>query len=100
MIITVTKFKLQRLADYPRFFLATYQAFRQARKSTGIIKLRIDPIGLRTVTAWKTRQNMAEFRNSGAHLAAMKKSAQFGKIHSCTWETESLPTWKEAIRML
>lgn len=100
MIITATKFRLTNPATYPHFFVITYRAFRQAKNSPGIVQLKINPFSLRTLTAWKSREDMINFRNNGAHLEAMKQSAKFGKIDSFTWDAESLPTWADAMRKL
>ena len=97
MIITKTQFKLESWRRYPEFFVYTYRAFEQAKHSKGIIRMKINPVTLRTITAWKSREDMLAFRNSGAHLEAMKKSKSFGTIKSLTWEAENFPTWKQAI---
>lgn len=97
MIISVTKFELSSWRRYPEFFRLTYRVVRQVRESNGIIRLRINPLSLHTITAWETREDMLSFRNQGPHLAAMQQSRAFGKIYSKTWEAENIPKWQTAI---
>ena len=100
MIISTTKFKLKSWTLYAEFFVDTLQVVKQAKAAGGIIKMRIRPIELRTLSVWKTKADMLKFRNSAAHLASMKKSDQFGSIQTVTWKADTLPTWKEAIAKL
>ena len=100
MIISTTKFKLKKLSLYGQFFIDTYRVVKQVKKAGGAVHLKINPISLRTITVWKTREQMLKFRNSGAHLHAMKKSKSFGEITSVTWESDVIPTWQEAIARL
>jgi len=100
MFVSTTQFSLKHILLYPEFFLDTYRAMKQIRQSEGVIKVRINPITLRTISAWKTKEEMMNFRNSGAHRNAMKKTSKFGSIKSVVWETDTIPSWKEAISML
>lgn len=54
-----------------------------------------------TMTLWNSEDELKEFARSGAHLDAMKKSKSLAKeIRTLTYDTDRLPTWKEAVRML
>lgn len=54
-----------------------------------------------TMTLWKTEEEMKEFSKSGAHLEAMKKTKQIAKeIRTITIDTDVLPSWKEAKKLL
>jgi len=100
MIISTTKFRLRKLSLYGRFFLETYRVVKQVRRAGGIVKMRIKPFSLRTITIWKTEADMLSFRNSGAHLEAMKRSTSFGDISSVSWESGTICSWKEAMERL
>ncbi len=100
MIISTTLFKLKKLSLYGQFFVDTYRVVKQVKQSGGVIHMKIKPFSLRTVTVWKTHEDLLRFRNNGAHLTAMKKSKSFGEISSFTWESETIPSWKEAIEKL
>jgi hypothetical protein len=54
-----------------------------------------------TMTLWNSESELKEFAKSGAHLEAMKKSKQIAKeIRTITIDTETLPSWEEAKRLL
>jgi heme-degrading monooxygenase HmoA len=53
------------------------------------------------MTLWNNESDLREFSKSGAHLAAMKNGSQIAKeIRTITIETDTLPNWKEAMRLL
>ena len=100
MLISTTKFGLKSWWLYPSFFRDTYAVVQQVQKSDGIIRFRIRPVSLRTITAWNSESDMLRFRNSGAHLEAMRKSNSYGSISSTTWESDTIPSWEEAAQKL
>ena len=100
MLVSVTQFHLKSLWLYPEFSLDTYRVVKQVKRSGGIIRMRIKPFTLRTLTAWNCEEGMRAFRNSGAHLHAMKRSREYGGIKSVSWEADTIPDWPEAIRKL
>lgn len=54
-----------------------------------------------TMTLWNDENELKEFAQSGAHLDAMKKSKDIAKeIRTITIETDSLPSWDTAIKLL
>jgi hypothetical protein len=54
-----------------------------------------------TMTLWNSDSELKEFAKSGAHLEAMKKSKQIAKeIRTITIDTDTLPSWNEAIKLL
>lgn len=54
-----------------------------------------------TMTLWNNEDELKAFAKSGAHLEAMKKSKSIAKeIRTLTIETEVLPSWKEAKKLL
>lgn len=54
-----------------------------------------------TMTLWNNEAELKEFAKSGAHLEAMKVSNQIAKeIRTITIETDALPNWDEAIKLL
>lgn len=96
MIVSTTKFRLKSLSLYIQFFVDTYRVVKQVKCAGGIVHMRMNPVSLRTITVWQTSEDLLAFRNSGAHLHAMKKSRSFGEISSVTWESEVVPSWSEA----
>jgi hypothetical protein len=54
-----------------------------------------------TMTLWNNESDLKEFAKSGAHLDAMKKSKRIAKeIRTITIETDALPSWDEAKKLL
>ena len=54
-----------------------------------------------TMTLWNNESELKDFAKSGAHLDAMKKSKDIAKeIRTITIDTDTLPTWDEAKRLL
>ena len=54
-----------------------------------------------TMTLWNNEEELKEFARSGAHLEAMKISKQIAKeIRTITIEANTLPNWKDAIKLL
>lgn len=54
-----------------------------------------------TMTLWNNESELKEFAKSGAHLDAMKISKNIAKeIRTITIETDSLPSWEEAKKLL
>lgn len=53
------------------------------------------------MTLWHNENQLKEFASIGAHLEAMKNSKQIAKeIRTITIDTDSLPSCKEAKRLL
>jgi heme-degrading monooxygenase HmoA len=75
----------------------------QANKSMGILhkqNWRQEPRVFCTLTQWESKEAMLRFRNSDAHLNAMKISAKLGQGIVYGWETEQRPSPKEAYEAL
>ncbi len=50
-----------------------------------------------TMTLWNSEEELKEFARSGAHLEAMRKSAQIAReIRTLTVEGDALPDWNTA----
>jgi len=99
MIASTTQIKPATLKGC---FLLLYHIFRvrqQLKSAPGLIKMDFNR-EWRTLTVWKTAEDMKAFRNRGAHLNAMKYTAKIGKAYTTTWEVDRFPTWPEAIEKL
>ena len=54
-----------------------------------------------TMTLWNNETELKDFARSGAHLEAMKASADMAKeIRTLTIDASELPSWNDAIAML
>ena len=72
----------------------------QANNSRGLVAIKIRIRDFRTLTVWESEEDMKAFRNSGVHLKAMMESSKLGFNRSHSWQTDSIPTWEEAIMQL
>ena len=72
----------------------------QAENASGNCHAATGNRGLRhfvTLTAWESREDMLLFMRNGAHAQAMRKNDQYAKsVLTCSFESESVPTWEEA----
>lgn len=54
-----------------------------------------------TMTLWENEAELKAFAKSGVHLEAMKKSGEIAKeIWTYTYDSDQLPTWNEAFKLL
>ena len=97
MIASTTKYTLKSIPAFLMFALLSFGSIFQAKKSRGLIAIKIRVRDFRTLTVWNSKKDMKAFRNSGIHQKAMTDSSQLGSNQSYTWETDTIPTWKEAI---
>lgn len=82
-----------------RFIILSFKSIKQAKKSYGLIAIKIRVRDLRTLTVWENMQDLQAFRNTGVHLKAMKVSQILGTNQAYTWQTDCIPNWEEAIRL-
>jgi hypothetical protein len=98
MLVTIT---LIELKNPFKFFALSYNALQIMKqlktakntgyKSTGLWTTHY------TMTSWDNAADMHAFARSGAHLEAMKKSADLAKeLRTLTYEASAMPDWKEA----
>ena len=88
-----------------KFFLLSAKALSIVRqlKGTNCIEFKKKGIWTKhyTMTLWNSEEDLKKFALSGAHLKAMKESRQIAReIRTITIDTDTLPTWSEAKRLL
>ena len=97
MIASTTKYTLKSIPAFFVFAILSLRSIFQANRSDGLIAIKIRFWDLRTLTLWSSREDMQAFRNSGVHRQAMLDSPKLGSNQSYSWETETVPTWTEAL---
>ena len=97
MIVSTTKYTLKSIPAFIAFAVLSLRSIWQANWSDGLIAIKIRLRDFRTMTVWSSKAKMLAFRNSGIHRRAMIESPKLGTNQSYTWETETIPTWSEAI---
>jgi len=98
LIVTATQLKVRGLIGLFRFFTRMGAIRRQVACADGVLFVKLR--GFHTLTGWESIEAMKAFRNTGAHLDAMKNLTAIGRAKSATWETSHEPTWDEAMRRL
>lgn len=88
-----------------KFFALSYQALHILRqlKTTDCKAFKKRGIWTThyTMTLWNNEEELRAFATSGAHLEAMKASAQIAKeIRTITIDAEALPSWHQAKQLL
>jgi heme-degrading monooxygenase HmoA len=104
MIVAITEFRLKRFSLYFKALKLATKSREEAQQANGFIYLKTGGKGfmtLRTLSAWKTLDDMKAYVKMPAHLEAMKESANIAS-HTYTMhiELDELPSWKKAFKML
>ncbi|HYG01587.1 MAG TPA: DUF3291 domain-containing protein [Chryseosolibacter sp.] len=103
MKLTITSIKLKSPIHFFALSLHGMRIRGQLQKSAGLTKTKVTGFWTKhyTMTLWNDEASLRSFARNGHHLAAMKKSASLAKeISTLTIDADSLPTWKEATRLL
>jgi len=104
MYVSITRFEIKSLFQLPRFIGHANRSFKQVLVAPGLI--HADRSGQRfvyfwTLTAWESKQHMQNYLGSGDHLKAMQKAGEIAKsLDSFGYETDNIPSWKEARQLL
>ena len=98
MKATITSLELKNPL---KFFALSYSAMHIIRqiRTTDCKEIKTQGVWTRhyTMTLWESEEQLQAFARSGAHLEAMKKSAEIAKeIRTITINAEKLPNWREA----
>lgn len=91
MYVSITSFKVGNFWVGLLFQGHAVASFLQANKSKGILRTEtFSPIKgvYNTLTHWQSEKDMLHFRNSGAHLKAMKASPRLGHGITTGWESD------------
>lgn len=100
MIALTTKYTLKKIPAFLIFVILSDKSIEQAKNSHWLVTIKISFKDLRTLTVWQDMEDLRAFRDSGIHLKAMKDSHRLGFNRSCTWQTDTIPSWKEVISKL
>ena len=100
MYASVTGLKTKGFMPLIRFWMLAVPAFRAAKKADGCIVCETKVLNgyHHTFTVWKDKTSMMNYRVSPVHLKAMKVFSKIahGKVYG--YETNSIPTWKDAVK--
>ncbi len=97
MFVSTTKYTLKSIPAFISFSILSLGSIAQANTATGLVAIKVRIRDLRTLTVWQSAEDMKAFRNSGFHAKAMIDSKKLGFNRSHSWQSDRIPTWKEAI---
>jgi hypothetical protein len=102
MHISITGLKPKGLMGFFRFWRLAIPSFGQAKTAKGNLFCEVRRInGYQcTLTAWEDKAIMREFMKSGVHLQAMKSFHKIATGKTYGYESDAIPTWKEAFELL
>lgn len=103
MIVTVSELRIRNFFKMPVMIKYSAAAMKQAQSAAGNLHTWVGGgwlVGY-TITAWESMDAMKNYRNSGAHKEAMRHAKYISsKLRTYTWETEKIPSRKEAFEKL
>ncbi len=100
MIIVATELHVKSFWKFFPFVRHSIRSMKQAKQAPGILHATASNGGWRigyTLTAWKDKASMLQYRNTGPHKEAMQQIGNLSKQYkTLVWEAADIPTWKEA----
>lgn len=99
MYISITHLELKSITKIFNFLAFTSAVQKQIIKANGMKAWEASGFYKHfwTRTAWESKEQMMEFMRSGAHANAMKNSKDMAeKVDVYGYESDTLPSWKEA----
>ncbi len=100
--ISITGLKPKGILSFFKFWRLAIPSFEQARKAKGIQFCQVKRIkGFQcTLTAWESRDDTLNFMRGGTHLKAMQAFHAIATGRTYGYESETVPTWSEAFKLL
>ncbi len=102
MKVSITSIELKGPLKFFALSLKAMNIMKQL-KATNHVAMKKQGIWTKhyTMTLWNNEEDMKDFARSGAHLKAMKESAEIAKeIRSITIDATEFPDWKTAKTLL
>ena len=102
MTITLTSIRLRKRYYFFKLSWYGFKISMQAKKTEGFIKMDNTGTGYLhyTRSAWLNETSMKTFARTGAHLHAMKQSAELAdELCTYSYEADALPDWP-AVKIL
>lgn len=103
MYITLTSIRLKTVWKFFQLSKNGLNISRQCKKEPGFAGMKNTGFGLNhyTMSRWEREEDRNRFFRSGAHAAAMKKTADMAtEIVTYSYEGKDFPDWKTGKQML
>ena len=100
MLIVATELHVRNGWKFIPFVRHSIRSTKQAKQAAGCLHVWVGNYGWRigyTLTAWKDKSSMLQYRNTDSHKVAMQQIGKLSRQYkTLVWEAELVPTWKEA----
>jgi len=99
MYVSVTGLKTKGVIAWLRFLMLTIPASRAAQNAEGVLlcEFKTSKGCHHTFTVWKTKQHMMAYKNSAAHLRAMRGFSKIASGKVFGYEADYIPSWEDAL---
>lgn len=100
--VSVTGLAPKGILAVPRFWWHAVPSKMQADSALGALFVEVKTVDSyhHTLTIWEDKKAMLAYMTSGAHKNAMKAFRSIGKGVVYGFETQSVPSWEEALALL
>lgn len=102
-VVSITFFKVNALRHVPKFLRLSGAAKKAAERAKGVKAVKLTAkfyLRFFTITQWESLDDLMAYVRSDAHAEAMKHSNKFGKGMVYHFESDELPSWSEACRLV
>ena len=100
MLIVATELHVRNGWKFIPFVRHSIRSTKQAKQAAGCLHVWVGNYGWRigyTLTAWKDKSSMLQYRNTDSHKVAMQQISKLSKQYkTLVWEAEQVPSWNEA----
>ena len=98
MYVSITGLK-KNIFSWFKFWFLAMPAFREAQRAKGIIFCETKKIKNYhcTFTVWESKNDMLQYKKSDSHKKAMQSFNNIATGKICSYETNILPTWNQAL---
>lgn len=100
MLIVATELHVRNGWKFIPFVRHSIRSTKQAKQAAGCLHVWVGNNGWRigyTLTAWKDKSSMLQYRNTDSHKVAMQQIGKLSKQYkTLVWEAEQVPSWNEA----
>ena len=101
MHVSITRLKIRGFLGWLRFWALSLRVLNFARNAKDIVfcEVKSDHGYKYTLTVWKNKEAMLQFRNSEIHRIAMDLMPNIGQGSVFGYETNKVPSWDKALSL-
>lgn len=102
-VVSITFFKVNSLRNVPKFLRLSGVAKKAAERAEGVKAVKLTGkfyLRFFTITQWESLDDLMAYVRSVAHADAMKHTNELGNGMVYHFESDALPSWSEACRLV